>query len=118
RVAAIAAPGGPQAALAVKSLTATISIVFSTGVDPVQVGLVASLNRPGGNVTGILTMSNEIGSKRLGLLHELLPSATRFGVLVNFTNTLVADAIVKDLQAAASALGRQIEFLPAGTIRE
>jgi ABC-type uncharacterized transport system substrate-binding protein len=118
RVFIIVTPLSVAAALAAKAATATISIVFSTGVDPVQVGLVASLNRPGGNVTGILTMSNEIGSKRLGLLHELLPSATRFGVLVNFTNSLVADAIVKDLQAAASILGRQIEFLPAGTIRE
>jgi ABC-type uncharacterized transport system substrate-binding protein len=97
---------------------ATIPIVFSTGIDPVQAGLVASLNRPGGNVTGVITMNNEIGPKRLGLLHQLLPAATRFAVLFNPTGPAVAESVVTGLRGAASAIGGQIEFLPAGTERE
>src|SRR5262249_17352300 len=81
RVAVIATPGSMQASLAAKVATATIPIVFSTGGDPVQTGLVASLNRPGGNITGISYMQVEIGTKRLGLLHELLPGATRIAAL-------------------------------------
>src|SRR5262249_47874739 len=82
KVNVIVAPGFSVAALAAKALTATIPIVFTTSGDPVQLGLVASLNQPGGNVTGFTDMSSEIVPKQFGLLHELLPHATRFGVLI------------------------------------
>jgi putative tryptophan/tyrosine transport system substrate-binding protein len=115
RVAVIATPG--SSAAAAKTATSTIPIVFGMGDDPVALGLVASLNRPGGNVTGISYMNIELGAKRLGLLHELLPGATRFAVLVdpNFPSTA---SIVADLQAAASTIGSQIEVLAAATSRE
>jgi putative ABC transport system substrate-binding protein len=116
RVAVIAAMGGTPAALAAKAATETIPIVFSAS-DPVQSGLVASLNRPGGNVTGINTMNSQLMAKRLGLLHELLPEAARIAVLVNSNNPF-AGSNVRDLQAAAVTLGRQIEVLAAGTNRE
>jgi putative ABC transport system substrate-binding protein len=115
RVAVIAAVGtaGP---LAAKALTGTIPIVFSIGYDPVQAGLVPSLNRPGGNTTGIAFMMLELGAKRLGLLHELLPSAQRFAVLVNPGNPTAA-TMIPDLRAAA-AIGREIEVFYAGTSAE
>jgi putative ABC transport system substrate-binding protein len=116
RVAVIAAPAGAAAALAAKAATTTIPIVFQTSADPVQIGLVASLNRPGGNVTGIASMNNELVAKRLGLLHELLPGAARFAVLFN-PNTPNTSSIA-DAQAAAATVGRQIEVLFAGTNRE
>ena len=116
RVAVIVTPLSTPAALAAKAATATIPIVVSGG-DPVQSGLVASLNQPGGNVTGINAMNAELMPKRLGLLHELLPGAVRFAVLVNPNNPFTA-SIVKDLQAAAVTIGRQIEALTAGTNRE
>src|SRR5215471_9292146 len=118
RVAVIITPLSFAAALAAKAATPTTPIVFSTGNDPVQAGLVASLSRPGGNVTGVLTMNNEIGAKRLELLHELLPGAMQLAVLVNPTNPVVADAIVADLSVAASDLRLQIEVLRAGTIHD
>jgi ABC-type uncharacterized transport system substrate-binding protein len=118
RVAIIVTPLSVAAALAVKTSTSTIPVVFSTGIDPVQDGLVASLAHPGGNVTGVLTMNNEIGAKRLELLHQLVPQAARFGVLVNPTSSAVAQSVITGLQQAASAIGRQIEFLPASTNRE
>ena len=113
RVAVIAAPGSVGAALAAKAATATIPIVFSGG-EPVQYGLVASLSRPGGNVTGINSMNSELTAKRLGLLHELLPRAARFAVLVNANNPS-SEAMIVDARAAAAAIGRQIEILTAST---
>jgi putative tryptophan/tyrosine transport system substrate-binding protein len=118
RVAIIVTPLSVAAALAVRASTSTIPVVFSTGIDPVQAGLVASLAHPGGNVTGVLTMNNEIGAKRLELLHQLVPQAGRFGVLVNPTSSAVAESVMTGLQQAASSIGRQIEFLPASTNRE
>ena len=87
------------------------------GGDPVETGLVASLNRPGGNVTGVSSMSGELGPKRLGLIQELVPSAARFAVLVNPDNPFTG-AYVADLRAAAAAIGRQIEVLTATTSRD
>ena len=117
RVAVIVTPGIAASVLAAKAATATIPIVFRTGGDPIELGFVASLNQPGGNVTGINTMSLEIGAKRVGLLHELLPHAERFAVLLN-PNDPNADHYTKDRQAAASTIGWQIEFLGASNIRE
>jgi putative ABC transport system substrate-binding protein len=117
RVDLIAAPGSPAAALAAKTATATIPIVFTVSVDPVESGLVASLNRPGGNLTGLSDMQAEINPKRLGLLRGLLPGASRFGLLIN-PNYLTANSIIKHLQTAASALGTQIEALTASSVGE
>jgi ABC-type uncharacterized transport system substrate-binding protein len=113
----IVAAGDMSAALAVKAATTTIPIVFSTADDPVSTGLVFSLNRPGGNITGITYMNVELGAKRLGLLLELIPGAARFATLVNPENPL-AKNIVADQRAAASAIGRQIEVLHASTNSE
>jgi ABC-type uncharacterized transport system substrate-binding protein len=116
QVAVIAAQDTP-AAIAAKAATATVPIVFVTGADPVKLGLVASLNRPGGNVTGIAFISGQLGSKQLGLLHELRPGAVRVAVLVdpNFPGT---ESFVSDAQAAASAIGKQVDVLHAGTGRD
>jgi putative ABC transport system substrate-binding protein len=114
RVAVIATPGSMAAALAAKGATTTIPIVFNTGGDPVQAGLVASLNRPGANITGVSYMNAELGAKRLGMLHELLPGATRFAVLVN-RNSPTTDTVVADLKAAAASVGCEIEVLAAAT---
>ena len=114
RVAVIATPGSSATALAAKAATTTIPIVFSIGLDPVQLGLVASLNRPGGNITGVNSMSNELVAKRLGLLHELLPTAARFAVLVNPKNP-TTESLKKDVEAAAATIGPRIEFFTAST---
>ena len=116
-VAVIVTPASTPAALAAKVATATVPIVFGIGADPVEIGLVASLNRPGGNVTGISSMNAELGTKRLGLLHELLPRAARFAVLLN-PNNRNTDALTRDLQATASAIGKQVEVLTARSNRE
>jgi putative tryptophan/tyrosine transport system substrate-binding protein len=117
RVAVLVAPQSVAAALAAKAATTTIPIVFSGGDDPVKAGLIASFNRPGGNVTGFGFMSVEAMAKRIGLLHELLPGATRFVALVNPTSP-ITEAIVEYLRTAASALGVRIEVLNAATNRD
>jgi putative tryptophan/tyrosine transport system substrate-binding protein len=117
RVAVIAAPGSGPAALVAKAATTAIPIVFSTASDPVQLGLVASLNRPGGNVTGFYEMGAELAPKRLGIMHELMPSATRFVLLVAANSPSAASPVITNLPASASAMGLQIEVLVAsGTI--
>jgi putative tryptophan/tyrosine transport system substrate-binding protein len=117
-VAVIATPGSSQAALAAKAATTTIPIVFSTGVDPVQVGLVASLNRPGGNVTGVNYMQVELAAKQLGLLHELLPRAKRFTVVVDPNVPAVIRSAVVELEEAARSIGAQIEVLRVSSYAE
>jgi putative ABC transport system substrate-binding protein len=106
------------AALAAKATTSTTPIVFSVGDDPVKLGLVSSLSRPGSNVTGVNFFSSEVTAKRLGLLHELLPKATRIGVLVNPTNVEITERTLKDVNAAAEPLGLQIEVLNASNGNE
>jgi putative ABC transport system substrate-binding protein len=118
RVAVIVTPIGTASAVAAKAATTTIPIIFSSGTDPVQAGLVAALNRPGGNVTGIVSLSAELGAKRLGLLQELLPGAARFAVLVNPNNAVATETLIKDAQAAAATIGRKIEVVSAGTNRD
>ena len=118
RVALIVTLDTVAAARAAKAATAEIPIVFALGTDPVQAGLVASLNRPGGNITGISTMNLDLGSKWIGLLHELLPAAKRFAVLVNIENADSARSIITQTQEAALALGTQTEILFASNERE
>jgi putative ABC transport system substrate-binding protein len=118
RVAVIATPGGNLTAQAAKAATTTIPIVFGVGDDPVKLGLVASLARPGGNATGTNVFFQEITAKRLGLLHELVPKAVRIAVLVNPANGPAAEATLRDIPEAARALGLQIRVLNASTSRE
>jgi putative ABC transport system substrate-binding protein len=113
QVSVIAAVGSP-AAVAAKSATTTIPIVFSAGFDAVELGLVASLNRPGGNVTGVTNLNTELGPKRLELLHEVLPARSIMAALVNPTNPN-AETVSRDLRAAASTLGLQLNVLLAST---
>jgi putative ABC transport system substrate-binding protein len=116
RVSVIAALGGTSA-LAAKAATETIPIVFNTAGDPVQMGLVASLNRPGGNVTGIADLHMQLAATRLGFLYELLPRATRLAVLVN-PNSRVVQTEIAEAQAAAAAIGRELDVVSASTSRE
>jgi putative tryptophan/tyrosine transport system substrate-binding protein len=113
----IVTPGGVAAALAAKAATATIPIVFVIGVDPVQAGLVVSLNRPGGNVTGITSMNSGLAAKQLGLLHQLLQRDARFVVLVNSSNPQIRLAVA-DVKAAAAAMGQPLDIVTAKTNRE
>jgi putative ABC transport system substrate-binding protein len=114
RVDVIAATGGP-AALAAKAASATIPIVFRLAADPIAAGLVASLSRPGGNVTGVTSLNLEVGSKRLEFLHELVPTATIMAALVNPTNPTNAEMLSRDLQATARLLGLQLHLLHASS---
>jgi putative ABC transport system substrate-binding protein len=116
-VAVIVTPRSGTAALAAKAATSTIPIVFSTEGDPVQAGLVASLNRPGGNLTGVSYMNAELGAKQLGLLHELLPTTARVAIINNPHNPYT-ESMTTTLQAAAAAIDLQIEFFAASTNRD
>jgi ABC-type uncharacterized transport system substrate-binding protein len=118
RLAVIATPSSGPASLAAKAATTTIPIVFGVGEDPVKLGLVASLARPGGNTTGINFFTTELVSKRLGLLHDLVPKAVRIAVLVNPANATSTEATLRDISEAAPALGLQIQVLNASTSRE
>jgi putative ABC transport system substrate-binding protein len=117
RVAAIAVPGGPDAARAAKAATATIPIVFVVAVDPVSLGLVASLARPGGNLTGINFFGGELTAKRLELLRMLVPGATRVAVLVNPTNPMT-ESTSRELEPAGRSMGLQIRVLNASNSQE
>jgi putative ABC transport system substrate-binding protein len=116
RVTTIVAIGGPAGSVA-QAATTTIPIVFSGGGDPVKLGLVSSLNQPGGNATGVVTLNAELGPKRLELLHELVPAMDNLAVLLNPTYR-VAETLSKDLEAAAQALGLRVHVLHASTERE
>ena len=117
-VAVIASPGFPPGALAAKAATSTIPVVFGVGDDPVKLGLVASLARPGGNVTGINFFVHELVTKRLGLLRELVPKADRIAVVVNPGNAAAAEATIREARAVAPTLGMQIVPFNANTIGE
>jgi putative tryptophan/tyrosine transport system substrate-binding protein len=117
RVTVIVAVGAASAPLAAKAATNTIPIVFVTGVDPVEAGLVASLSRPSGHLTGVHYMSATLGPKRLELLHEFVPAAIIVALLVNPANAN-AEPQSRDLQAAARTLGLQLHVIPASTERD
>jgi putative ABC transport system substrate-binding protein len=118
RVRVIAVPVTTPGALAAKAATTTIPIVISTAGDPVALGLVGSLNRPGGNITGITTLGQELAAKRLELMHELLPSATIMALLVNPANLALTASTTKEAETAAHTLGLQLHILQASTERE
>jgi putative ABC transport system substrate-binding protein len=118
RVAVIATPAALRAALAAKTATATVPIVFAIGDDPVKLGLVRSFARPGGNATGFNWLAAEVTTKRLELLHELLPKAVRVAVLVNPANATTAEATINDVTEAARALGLQVQVIKATTANE
>src|ERR1700676_4384632 len=117
QVAVIATPGNVPS-LAAKAATATIPIVFGVGLDPVQLGLVASLARPGGNATGINFFTQEVVAKRLRLLHDLVPKAVRIAVLINPGNPSVAETTLREVRESAPTMGLKVEILSAATIAE
>jgi len=117
QVTMIAATGGIPSAQAAKAATTTIPIVFQTATNPVEFGLVASLNRPGGNLTGVTTLGVEVGPKRLELIHELVPTATVIALLINPTST-VSETLAKELLPAARTLGLQLHVAHASTDRD
>jgi putative ABC transport system substrate-binding protein len=116
-VTVIVAPGGAPAALAAKSATTTIPIVFEIGADPIAIGLVETLNRPGANLTGVTSLNVQVTPKRLEILHEVVPAAALIGILLNPTGP-TADSQLRNLQAAAGALGVQLHVLHASTERD
>jgi len=116
-VTVIVAPGSTPSALAAKAATQKIPIVFGIGPNPVELGLVATLNRPGGNVTGVSSLNAELGAKRLGVLRELLPNATRFALLINPANRS-SEPLIQDTQKAGSAVGRRIEIFAVKSARD
>jgi putative tryptophan/tyrosine transport system substrate-binding protein len=115
QVKVIIAPGSTPAALAAQAATKTIPIVFEIASDPVELGLVSGLNKPGGNVTGVTTLNLEIGPKRLELLHNLIPSASVIGLLINPTNPRLAEQNIKSLQSAGRTFGLEMHVLQAST---
>ena len=118
KVTLIVASGGPGVAFAAKAATSTIPTLFLTAEDPVRLGLVASLARPAGNLTGINFLNRELASKQLELLRELVPGATRFVALVDPANAEITETTVRDVKQAATAIGLQMQFLNASTSQE
>jgi ABC-type uncharacterized transport system substrate-binding protein len=114
----VIAANSPAAVLAAKAATTTIPIVFSTGYDPVAAGLVASLSRPGGNLTGVTSLTAEVGPKRVELLHEVVPTATSIALLVNPAAGAMHETVSKDLQAAARKFGLQTHVLHASAVQD
>jgi ABC-type uncharacterized transport system substrate-binding protein len=114
----VIATAGDHVAPVAKAATTAIPVVFIISQDPVGIGLVATVARPGGNLTGVNFFAGELSAKRLGLLHELVPAATRIALLVNPTNMVATDSTVRDVEAAARTLGLRIRLLKAGTSQE
>jgi putative ABC transport system substrate-binding protein len=115
QVKVLAAPGSAAAGLAAKGATATIPVVFETGLDPVEAGLVKSLSRPEGNVTGVTSLNADVTPKGLELLHELIPKAKSFSVLVNPANVVSTNIVMKDLETTSRALGLDLQIYNAST---
>src|SRR5262249_40224051 len=118
KVTVIAPPGSTAAALAAKTTTTTIPIIFAIGADPVAAGLVPTLNRPGGNITGVATLNAEVGQKRLEMLHQVIPAAGIVGLLINPTNPVISEPLSKDAETAARKLGIQLHVLRASNDAE
>jgi ABC-type uncharacterized transport system substrate-binding protein len=118
RQVAVIAANSPAAVLAAKAATTTIPIVFNTGYDPVAAGYVASLNRPGGNLTGVTSLTAEVGPKRVELLHEVMPTASRIALLINPAAGAMSETLSTSLQAAARKLGLQFNVLHASAVRD